>query len=226
VVVLYELAWVYVIVNPENGPIPDLPWIIAVFAAVEFVYRDARKINRQKGADLLNATLWSLLAFVFGPLVVPLDAFRVRSEAMSLKPVVPSIDGYCSHCGEPVQKDWAKYCSACGSPIDSGSVVRPQSTSVVAGAGLKYYDVVILGALGILESAGGILFLLNPPNIAVQQPQPPSSLPIDASQISTYLVFGVTVLGLAFVVAAVVIFIRRRAKYQKMKGTNPSLGAR
>lgn len=52
-------------------------------ANTEVIYDDAKAINKAQGAKVLGATSWSLLAFFFGLLVVPIYSFSYRKNALN-----------------------------------------------------------------------------------------------------------------------------------------------
>jgi len=56
--------------------------LILTLIATELVYRDARRINQEKGSKLLNATLWSLLTLLFWFVTLPVYVFVRRKDAL------------------------------------------------------------------------------------------------------------------------------------------------
>jgi hypothetical protein len=54
-------------------------------ASTEVVWRDAKAINQALGAKVIAASWWSLFAFIFCAITVPLYTFERRKTALSLR---------------------------------------------------------------------------------------------------------------------------------------------
>jgi hypothetical protein len=75
VCVLVGLA--LIVILPPSILVEPLHLIPALVAAV-YVYRDAPVINRERGTDSVNATIWSLLTVFFSFIVLPVYVFVGR----------------------------------------------------------------------------------------------------------------------------------------------------
>jgi hypothetical protein len=86
IVGLVGLAWAYGSYFVQSY---DVYWegfavvIVAGLVETELVYEDAKAINKLKGAKVLDATLWSLVAFLLFEIAVPWYVFSRRKSAIS-----------------------------------------------------------------------------------------------------------------------------------------------
>lgn len=198
ILVAYYAGLAYDIVV-TGGPLVDLPFIVIALIATELVYRDAHRIGEYIGPKSVNATLWSLLTLIFGYLALPLYIFAERPGVLS---EARALARFCPQCGSAVGTG-AMFCSSCG-------VRLPTMSRRGISQWRRNYDVVLLAGIGVLGLLGVVRELVAPLQIPSQEFPQNASFPFSPEEILA-AVFGATaVLGIAFIISAIVIYKRRK----------------
>jgi hypothetical protein len=64
ILVIALAAFAFVVIVPVYGVLTGIPYIVSTIVAAELVHRDARAVNRRRGMQSVDATLWPVLTLL------------------------------------------------------------------------------------------------------------------------------------------------------------------